>query len=59
MFLLGPSLFKSTSHPLLFKLTVLFASLSVNVPTLQTIMISSYYYKYRENIRLGVKLTPA
>ena len=29
------------------------------VPTLQTIMNSSYYYEYRENIHLGVKLTPA
>ena len=30
----------------------------VMVPTLQTIMNSSYYYEYRENIHLGVKLTP-
>ena len=29
------------------------------VPTLQTIMNSSYYYEYQENIHLGVKLTPA
>ena len=29
------------------------------VPTLRTIMNSSYYYEYRENIHLGVKLTPA
>ena len=29
------------------------------VPTLQTIMNSSYYYEYRENIHLSVKLTPA
>ena len=32
---------------------------SVMVPTLWTIMISSYYYEYQENIHLGVKLTPA
>ena len=29
------------------------------VPTLQTVMNSSYYYEYQENIHLGVKLTPA
>ena len=29
------------------------------VPTLRTIMNSSYYYEYWENIHLGVKLTPA
>ena len=34
-------------------------SKSVMVPTLQTIMNSSYYYEYRENIHLSVKLTPA
>ena len=28
------------------------------VPTLRTIMNSSYYYEYQENIHLGVKLTP-
>ena len=28
-------------------------------PTLRTIMNSSYYYEYRENIHLGVELTPA
>ncbi len=28
------------------------------VPTLRTIMNSSYYYEYWENIHLGVKLTP-
>ena len=33
--------------------------LIVMVPTLWTIMNSSYYYEYRENIHLGVKLTPA
>ena len=32
---------------------------TVMVPTLRTIMNSSYYYEYRENIHLGVKLTPA
>ena len=31
---------------------------SVMVPTLWTIMSSSYYYEYQENIHLGVKLTP-
>ena len=31
----------------------------VMVPTLQTIMNSSYYYESWENIHLGVKLTPA
>ena len=31
----------------------------VMVPTLRTIMNSSYYYEYRENIHLSVKLTPA
>ena len=31
----------------------------VMVPTLQTIMNSSYYYEYRENSHLGVKLIPA
>ena len=30
--------------------------LSVVVPTLRTIMNSSYYYEYRENIHLGVNL---
>ena len=29
------------------------------VPTLRTIMNSSYYYEYRENIHLGVESTPA
>ena len=29
------------------------------VPTLQTIMNSSYYYEYWENIHLRVELTPA
>ena len=29
------------------------------IPTLRTIMNSSYYYEYGENIHLGVKLTPA
>ena len=29
------------------------------VPTLWTIMNSSYYYEYQENIYLGAKLTPA
>ena len=29
------------------------------VPTLRTIMNSSYYYEYWENIYLGVKLTSA
>ena len=29
------------------------------VPTLQTIMNSSYYYEYEENIHLSVRLTPA
>ena len=33
--------------------------LIVMVPTLQTIMNSSNYYKYWENIYLGVELTPA
>ena len=33
--------------------------LSVMVPTLRTIMNSSYYYEYQENIHLGVKLSPA
>ena len=32
---------------------------TIMVPTLQTIMNSSYYYEYRENIHLGVELTPA
>ena len=32
---------------------------SVMVPTLRTIKNSSYYYEYRENIHLCVKLTPA
>ena len=31
---------------------------TVMVPTLQTIMNSSYYYEYWENIHLCVKLTP-
>ena len=33
--------------------------LCVMVPTLRTIMNSSYYYEYLENIHLSVKLTPA
>ena len=32
---------------------------AVMVPTLRTILNSSYYYEYRENIHLGVELTPA
>ena len=28
------------------------------VPTLRTIMNSSYYYEYQENIHVGVKLIP-
>ena len=32
---------------------------NVMVPTLRTIMNSSYYYEYQENIHLGVELTPA
>ena len=28
------------------------------VPTLQTIINSSYYYEYQEKIYLGVKFTP-
>ena len=31
----------------------------VMVPTLRTIMNSSYYYEYGENIHLGIKFTPA
>ena len=31
----------------------------VMVHTLQTMMNSSYYYEYQENIHFGVKLTPA
>ena len=31
----------------------------VMVPTLRTIMNSSYYYEYQENSHLGVKLTLA
>ena len=34
-------------------------SVCVMVPTLRTIMNSSYYYEYWENIHLGVKSTPA
>ena len=32
--------------------------ISVMVPTLQTIMNSSYYHEYRENIHLDVKFSP-
>ena len=31
----------------------------IMILTLQSIMNSSYYYEYQENIHLGVKLTPA
>ena len=32
--------------------------ITVMVTTLRTIMNSSYYYEYQENIHLGFKLTP-
>ena len=32
---------------------------TVTVPTLWTIMNSSYHYEYQENIHLGIELTPA
>ena len=34
---------------------IFISDLSVMVPTLRTIMNSSYYYEYRENIHLGLK----
>ena len=36
-----------------------FKKLVVMVPTLRTIMKSSNYYEYQENIHFSVKLTPA